>query len=129
MFAYLKNKVDLILIIVHETFHLLKIHLKQLYLLEHPKIEELLKLLVTVVDAELLVAVEGEEFKSCDVQHADVVCRGLEREALIDAGYNVIKKMRVDSLGQGIASIGRLLFLQRHSGCEARLESISGDEN
>ena len=53
-----------------------------LLLLEDPLVEELLQLLVAVVDAELLEAVDGEVLEPGDVQDADVVGRPLKGNAL-----------------------------------------------
>ncbi len=44
-----------------------------LLLFENSLIEELLKLLVAIVDAELLEAVDGEVLEAGDVQNADVI--------------------------------------------------------
>ena len=46
---------------------------EQLFFLEDALVEELLQFLVTVIDAELLKAVDREVFEARNVQYADVV--------------------------------------------------------
>lgn len=50
-----------------------------------------------------------------DVQDSDEVCRGVEGEALVDSGDDVVEESAVDGFGQSVSSVVGLLHLQRHS--------------
>lgn len=59
-----------------------------------------------------------------DVQDADEVGRGIEREALVDSGDHVVEQAAVDCLRQGVAGVVGLLHFERNS-----VEDKTGMEN
>lgn len=54
--------------------------------------------------------------KSSDVQDADEVGGGVERETLVNSGHHVVEQTAVHGLGQRVTSVVGLLHLQRDSG-------------
>ncbi len=88
---------------------------QRLLLLEDALVEELLQLLVAVVDAKLFETVDGEVLEASDVQHADVVRRRLERDALVDAVHDVVEQAAVDRLSQCVSRVVGLVHLRSQS--------------
>ena len=75
-----------------------------MFVLENTLVEELLELLVTVVDAELLEAVDLEVLEAGNIKHPDEGVRVVEREALVDALDDPVEEFGVDGLGKGVAT-------------------------
>ena len=95
--------------------------IERLLVLEYALVEELLELLVAVVDAELLVRVDGKVLEAGDVEQADEAGRGGERNGAIHARHDVVEELGVERLGEGVASTLRLAHLQRHHDHRAEL--------
>lgn len=86
---------------------------QHLLFFENALVEELLQLLIAIVDAKLLETIDREVLEACNVQHADVVARRLERDTLIDPVHDIVKQAAVDRFGQGVASVARFVNLTK----------------
>mmetsp|Transcript_25602 Transcript_25602/g.82644 ORF Transcript_25602/g.82644 Transcript_25602/m.82644 type:complete len:204 (-) Transcript_25602:785-1396(-) len=90
-----------------------------------------LQLLVGKVDEQLLEAISGERFKPKDVKDPDkAVGRGGRGEAAkpgIHEADGPVEERRVDSLGQCVARVDRLLCTQPHGDRLDRAADRGGD--
>ena len=108
------NEINTILIIhkldILDSKTLLLVQL--LFILQDSLVEELLQLFIAIVDTKLLKAVNCKVFKASNIKDANVVGRGLERDAFVDPVDDVVKQVAVKSLGQGISGISGTAGLQ-----------------
>ena len=80
-------------------------------------VEELVKFLVRVVDAELLERVRLEVLETEDVEDADKLRRVLAGVgALVDVIHEPGERPRVERLGHGVPVLSRLIVLERDLG-------------
>ena len=80
-------------------------------------VEELVKFLVRVVDAELLERVRLEVLETEDVEDADKLRRVLAGVgALVDVIHEPGERPRVERLGHGVPVLPRLIVLERDLG-------------
>jgi hypothetical protein len=71
--------------------------------LEHVVVEELLKLLVGKVDAQLLKAVVLKDFESCNIQHTNEVCFSVSSQNTVQLLHDPQESALVDCLAHGIS--------------------------
>lgn len=84
--------------------------------LEHVLGELLLKLLVGVVNAELLERVVLEVLETEDIKHTHVVGHvRVVRERLVNRGHEPVEHIGVDSLGKSVTAVHGQLLLKRHA--------------
>jgi len=77
-------------------------------------VEELMQLLVRIVDAELLEAVEREILEAKDVEHPEEPRAVLTRiRAVVDVMYQPSESARVERLRHRVPILAGLLHLQR----------------
>mmetsp|Transcript_17497 Transcript_17497/g.45739 ORF Transcript_17497/g.45739 Transcript_17497/m.45739 type:complete len:350 (+) Transcript_17497:1913-2962(+) len=97
-------------ILVVHVFHLFELDalldIKLLLVLEDALIEELLQLLVTKVDGELLERVDLKVLETCDIKDPNIVHGTVlrVREALVRAPYDPVEQLRVQCLRQRISA-------------------------
>jgi hypothetical protein len=79
---------------------------------KHVVVEELLELLIGEVDAELLKAVDLEDFETGDIEHTDEGAGLLSSELLVDLLDDPQEESVVQRLGKGLSGVSSLLRVQ-----------------